>query len=169
MIGLTNFLHGLIKVFGSVVLAALMLMTFTDVTLRYVFSNPILGSNEITQFLLGAAVFCGLAIVSGERSHIVVTLFEPILLRRIPLIYRWTEILTNLIGICAVFFLVVRYTIFIFEQHGVTEIREWPWWWLGTVLSVLSFFAVLLAIRAISAPIGGEPADGAEPSAHRTD
>ena len=159
MNNLTNFLHGLIKVFGTTVLAALMLMTFTDVTLRYVFSNPILGSNEITQFLLAAAVFSGLAIVSGERSHIVVTLFEPILIRKIPFSYKWIGILTNLIGICAVWFLVVRYTIFVFEQEGATEIREWSWWWLGVVLSVLSFFAILLAIRAISAPIRDKPAD----------
>ena len=115
--------------------------------------EPILGSNEMTEFLLGTVVMSGLVIVSGERSHIAVTLFEPFLQRKIPVIYKWLGILVNLIGIVAVTYLIIHYTLFMKTQGNETEIREWQWWWLGTLLSTLCFFAILMAIRSIWSPL----------------
>ena len=79
MISLTDFLHKIIKWLATITLATMMILTFLDVNLRYWLGEPILGSNEMTEFLLGTVVMSGLVIVSGERSHIAVTLFEPFL------------------------------------------------------------------------------------------
>ena len=130
-----------------------MILTFLDVNLRYWLGEPILGSNEMTEFLLGTVVMSGLVIVSGERSHIAVTLFEPFLQRKIPAIYKWLGILVNLVGIVAVSYLIIHYTLFMRSQGNETEIREWEWWWLGTLLSTLCFFAILMAIRSIWSPL----------------
>ncbi|MCS5598917.1 MAG: TRAP transporter small permease subunit [Rhodospirillales bacterium] len=153
MISLTDFLHKIIKWLATITLATMMILTFLDVNLRYWLGEPILGSNEMTEFLLGTVVMSGLVIVSGERSHIAVTLFEPFLQRKIPVIYKWLGILVNLIGILAVTYLIIHYTFFMHSQGNETEIREWQWWWLGTLLSTLCFFAVLMAIRSIWSPL----------------
>ena len=153
MISLTDFLHKIIKWLATITLATMMILTFLDVNLRYWLGEPILGSNEMTEFLLGTVVMSGLVIVSGERSHIAVTLFEPFLQRKIPVIYKWLGILVNLIGIVAVTYLIIHYTLFMKSQGNETEIREWQWWWLGTLLSTLCFFAVLMAIRSIWSPL----------------
>ena len=130
-----------------------MVLTFSDVNLRYWIGQPILGSNEMTEFLLGTVVFTGLVIVSGERSHIMVTLFEPYLMRKIPIFYRWLGILTNLAGIIAVTLLIGNYTKFMHVQGNETEIRAWDWWWLGTLFSILCLFAILMALRSIKNPL----------------
>ena len=153
MISLTDFLHKIIKWLATISLATMMILTFLDVNLLYWLGEPILGSNEMTEFLLGTVVMSGLVIVSGERSHIAVTLFEPFLQRKIPVIYKWLGILVNLIGIVAVTYLIIHYTLFMKTQGNETEIREWQWWWLGTLLSTLCFFAVLMAIRSIWSPL----------------
>ena len=153
MISLTDFLHKIIKWLATITLATMMILTFLDVNLRYWLGEPILGSNEMTEFLLGTVVMSGLVIVSGERSHIAVTLFEPFLQRKIPVIYKWLGILVNLIGIVAVTYLIIHYTLFMKTQGNETEIREWQWWWLGTLLSTLCFFAILMAIRSILSPL----------------
>ena len=153
MISLTDFLHKIIKWLATITLATMMILTFLDVNLRYWLGEPILGSNEMTEFLLGTVVMSGLVIVSGERSHIAVTLFEPFLQRKIPVIYKWLGILVNLIGIVAVTYLIIHYTLFMKTQGNETEIREWQWWWLGTLLSTLCLFAILMAIRSIWSPL----------------
>ena len=153
MVSLTDFLHKVIKWLATIALATMMILTFLDVNLRYWLGEPILGSNEMTEFLLGTVVMSGLVIVSGERSHIAVTLFEPFLQRKIPVIYKWLGILVNLIGILAVTYLIIHYTFFMRTQGNETEIREWQWWWLGTLLSTLCFFAGLMAIRSIWSPL----------------
>ena len=153
MVVLTDFLHKIIRWLATISLASMMILTFLDVNLRYWLGEPILGSNEMTEFLLGTVVMSGLVIVSGERSHIAVTLFEPFLKRKIPAIYKWLGILVNLIGILAVTYLIIHYTFFMHSQGNETEIREWQWWWLGTLLSTLCFFAILMAIRSIWSPL----------------
>ena len=155
MIRLTDRIHTVAKWLAALALLTMMVLTFTDVNLRYWLGQPILGSNEMTEFLLGTVVFSGLVIVTGERSHIVVTLFERLLMRRIPGTYRWLGIGTNVAGIVAVTYLITNYTVFMHGQGNETEIRHWDWWWLGTLLSILSALAILMAIRAVRSPLKG--------------
>ena len=155
MIRLTDRIHTIAKWLAALALLTMMTLTFTDVNLRYWLGQPILGSNEMTEFLLGTVVFSGLVIVTGERSHIVVTLFERLLMRRIPGTYRWLGIATNLAGIVAVTYLIANYTVFMHGQGNETEIRHWDWWWLGTLMSVLCALSILMAIRAVRSPLKG--------------
>ena len=155
MIRLTDGIHVIAKWLAALALLTMMVLTFTDVNLRYWLGQPILGSNEMTEFLLGTVVFSGLVIVTGERSHIVVTLFERLFMRRIPGIYRWLGIGTNVAGIVAVTCLIANYTVFMHGQGNETEIRHWDWWWLGTLMSLLAALAIPMAIRAIRSPLKG--------------
>ena len=153
MIALTNYLHKIVKFIAAFALLVMMVLTFADVNLRYWMGEPILGSNEMTEFLLGTIVFTGLVIVSGERSHIVVTLFEPLLQKTIPKFYKWLGLTTNLLGILAVTYLITNYTLFMHSQGNETEIREWQWWWIGTLMSGLCFVSILMCVRSLKSPL----------------
>jgi TRAP-type C4-dicarboxylate transport system permease small subunit len=65
--------------FGAVAVAMLALLTMADVTGRYVFVQPIPGTYEVTQLMLVAIVFTGIAAVQAAHAHIRVE----ILLNRI--------------------------------------------------------------------------------------
>ena len=77
-------LYKVVRAFGAVMLAILIGLTGYDVFMRYTFNNPVLGSNEMIQFLLGGMVFAGFALVTAHRSHIVVSILEPFLLKSSP-------------------------------------------------------------------------------------
>ncbi len=56
------------------VIVLMVLLTVTDVLLRYVFSRPILGSYEITQFLMAMVVFASLGYTMTVKGHVCVDL-----------------------------------------------------------------------------------------------
>ncbi len=64
------------------VLAVMMLLTVTDVVLRYFFSRPIVGSQEITVLLMVCVVFFGLGWCTLNKNHISVDIIERILTRK---------------------------------------------------------------------------------------
>ena len=55
----------LLGVVASAILFAMMALTVVDVVARYVFSRPLRGAFEITELLLLALIFAGLAAVLG--------------------------------------------------------------------------------------------------------
>ena len=149
---LLDILYKAVRIFGTVMLAVLIGLTGFDVTARYIFNNPVLGSNEMTQFLLGAMIFAGFAMVAAHRSHIVVSIFETILNRHIPFLYKSLVAGFNLIGIIAVTFIALRYTRFQFLMQAETELLEFKWWQLGSVFTVLGAVGILFAIKALKTP-----------------
>jgi len=62
------------------VLAAMMVLTGVDVTLRYIFNRPIAGSYEITEFMMPIVIAFGLAYCAFEKGHVRVDL----LISRLP-------------------------------------------------------------------------------------
>jgi len=57
---------------GMSILVAMMLLTVVDVFLRYLFSRPIRGAYELTEFMMLIVVFFGLAYTASKKRHIVV-------------------------------------------------------------------------------------------------
>jgi TRAP-type C4-dicarboxylate transport system permease small subunit len=70
-----------INVIGIISLVVMMLITVADVSLRYVFSRPITGSVELTQYLMAVIGFFGLAWCAVKAGHakvdLLVTRFPP--------------------------------------------------------------------------------------------
>ncbi len=147
-----DFLYKAVRMFGTVMLAALVCLTGSDVFMRYVFNNPVLGSNEMTQFLLGAVVFSGFVLVTAHRSHIVVSLFETILTERIPFLYKSLVSGFNLVGIIAITWVAFKYTSFQRLMGTETEILEFQWWHLGVVFIILSSIGILFGVKALTKP-----------------
>lgn len=68
------------SVFGVVFLASMMSLTVADVVLRYFFNRPILGSVEMSEYLMVGAGFFGVAWCAVRRGHVQVDL----VVRRFP-------------------------------------------------------------------------------------
>ncbi len=60
---------------GAFVLFAMMLLTTCDVIGRYIFNAPILGTFELTEFMLACLVFFSLAYAQSQKGHIAVDIF----------------------------------------------------------------------------------------------
>jgi TRAP-type transport system small permease protein len=59
---------------GACVLALMMLLTAVDVTMRYIFNRPIIGSFEITEYMMVILVSFGFAYVTLTKGQISVDL-----------------------------------------------------------------------------------------------
>ena len=70
---LNRFIHPAVGVLHSVgvgVLAALMVLTAGDVILRYVFNRPIIGSYDLTEYMMAIVVSFGLAYCAFLKGHV---------------------------------------------------------------------------------------------------
>lgn len=63
-------------VFSAIPVALIVLLTFVDVFGRYVFSSPIKGGLEIIEQCMALVVFTALPLVTRQRAHISVGLFD---------------------------------------------------------------------------------------------
>jgi TRAP-type C4-dicarboxylate transport system permease small subunit len=57
----------------------MMLLTFVDVVLRYIFNRPLRGGFEITELLLLVLIFGGLPLVSHADEHVTMDLIDRLL------------------------------------------------------------------------------------------
>lgn len=61
---------------GSLALAALIVITMTGVTWRYVLNNPIFGIEDLASLSLAVLVAAGVALAALDRAHIAVDIFS---------------------------------------------------------------------------------------------
>ena len=59
---------------AAAVLAVMMFLTFTDVSMRYVFSRPILGSYDITECMMAIVIGFGIVYCAVLKGHISIEL-----------------------------------------------------------------------------------------------
>ena len=69
----------LLGVAASVILFAMMGLTFVDVVARYVFRRPIRGAFEVTELMLVALIFAGLPLVSFADEHALMDFIDRLL------------------------------------------------------------------------------------------
>lgn len=83
-------------------LAAMMLLTFFDVTGRKFFASPIYGAYEITEFMMGVLIFSALPLVTARENHVTIDVFDHFIA---PDIGRWQRVIVNLISTVVLTFL----------------------------------------------------------------
>ena len=69
----------LLGVAASAILFAMMVLTFVDVVLRYVFNRPIASAFELTELMLVVLIFAGLPLVSLADEHAVMDFVDRLL------------------------------------------------------------------------------------------
>ncbi|MGF1684458.1 TRAP transporter small permease [Photobacterium minamisatsumaniensis] len=69
----------ILKLFAATILFSLMAVTCVDVIGRYLFSQPLMGSVELTELLLGCLIFATLPLITWRKEHISVDLTDSII------------------------------------------------------------------------------------------
>jgi TRAP-type C4-dicarboxylate transport system permease small subunit len=143
----------------GVIIFAMMMLTFVDVIGRYLLNKPVPGAAEFVSFLLAVSLFAGIAIVSGENRHIAVTLFQPMLDRRMKrlriTIVRVFSVLTMALIAAEMF----RHTFRMIEFGRSTIVLDWPLWPITLLMAIAGAVTVLLMILRRG---DGEPGHGEE-------
>jgi TRAP-type C4-dicarboxylate transport system permease small subunit len=133
---------------GAAALAAMMLLVTANVVARYLFNRPILGTLEITEFLMVWAVYLSLSYTQFLKAHINIGLVTSLLPERRALA---CDLVTYLIG-CAFFSLIVwQGTLMTLESYemeevtfGTIELLEWP------VKMLVPFGSLVVSIRFLT-------------------
>jgi len=143
-------------------LLAMMLLTFVDVLGRYAFNAPIYGASEMISYLLAAMLFAGLALVSGERSHITVTLFEDWLDRKVGRARHWFIQAFCLAALALLAVELFRHGLRMIHDQKNTIVLEWSMWPLTMAMAAMAAigFGLLLAPRRGRTHTPAEPVDG---------
>ena len=81
---------------GVTFLAMLMLLTAGDVTLRYVFNRPIVGSYDLTEYMMAIVVSFSLAYCAFFRGHVSVDIIVSHLPQRVQAVI---DSFTGLLGV----------------------------------------------------------------------
>jgi TRAP-type transport system small permease protein len=89
------------NILGMLILVLMMLLTAADVLLRYFFNSPIMGSTEVTEYMMVCLVL-GVPFCTLEGRAVSMTLVADRLPRRFQ---AFVDAFTNLIGFVAISFL----------------------------------------------------------------
>lgn len=133
-------------ILGAVSLVLLSLLTVSDVFLRYFFNRPIVGSYELTEYLLIPIVFFAIPWTTKEKSNVRVDLivgrFRP---RRRAVVYAVSCVLAILVTAVFAWFTIPQ-AIYIAESdiHSeMLEIPSYPFYFL-TALGFFVLFFILI-------------------------
>lgn len=113
---------------GMVMMTVMMVFVTLDVTLRKLVSMPILGSIEITQFMLAICVSFGLAQCTIDKGHVSIDLFVAKLTTRARALLG---IVTGMLafGSCLlVTWQLFNYIFIIKEVNNVSSVLKIPIW-----------------------------------------
>jgi tripartite ATP-independent transporter DctM subunit len=76
------------SILGMGVFVLMVILTFVDVILRYVFNRPIAGSIEITAFMMVIVVFLGTAFTQYSKAHVTMDVITHRLRRKRQLVFE---------------------------------------------------------------------------------
>lgn len=144
-----RFLRAASIALAALCLTAMTILTCAEIVLRYFFSHPIFGSAEMGKVLLGVAVFAGMFVVTLERGHVNVSLFENFLIRHFGRAYIRLYDATLLVGTAAVT------AILAWKAHDLsvypesTVVLRIPMIAIVGVLALLSVVSVVGALSAL--------------------
>jgi TRAP-type transport system small permease protein len=131
---------------AAVVLFAMMLLTFVDVTGRKLLSRPVYGAYEITEFLMGTLIFCALPLVTAREGHVTIDVLDHLLPAGFA---RWQRVIVGMASTGALAFIAARLWVLSashFRTHEVTmtlRIPHGPFSRLFAVMAALAAAACL--------------------------
>ena len=129
-------------------LSGMVLLTFTDVIGRRLFNTPVFGAHDITEHLMAVIVFSGLPLLTANRAHLSIDLFDRWLLQ--PQWRIWHYLVNGLIA--AVLALIAyEFAVSIEEANDMREVSQAlgiPRAWMYAYLAITSGLAALAALTA---------------------
>lgn len=150
-----GFVAVVLKVFVAVVLFALMVLTCVDVVGRYVFTAPVPGAAELTEFGMGLLIFGALPIVTARHDHVTIGLLAMFGGGRIARIQHAVVVATSLVALAIMTWRLwaraaelARYA----DTSIYLGIPVAPFAWFMSVMSGLAVLALLFQLAAKLAP-----------------
>ncbi|MFV0244705.1 MAG: TRAP transporter small permease [Qingshengfaniella sp.] len=134
-------------IIGVIVTMLMMALTVIDVILRTTLHKSFYGTIEVTQFMLAIIIFAGLALITRDRSHIVVSLFEPLMLRHVPRFYELLFSAFNLLGPVAITYLMIKSGLELLRLGQRSLVLDLPQGWLLLAMGGLGAVAVLFGVE----------------------
>jgi TRAP-type C4-dicarboxylate transport system permease small subunit len=143
---------------GVIILATMMLLTVADVTLRYVFNKPILGSYEITEFMMTLLAAFTIGYAAILKAHVNVDL---VFCRFPERVQGIIGIVTNLV--CIVFFGLMFWrniyeSLVLHKAHAVSpalSIPEFPFVFiLGIGFGIITLVFLFQLLESIAKAAG---------------
>lgn len=142
---------------AAVVMFLMMAMTLIDVLGRYLFSAPLNGAFELTELMLAAVIFLGLALVTAEDGHIVVDLLDSSIGPRLRRIQSRLIELINVLAFGTFTWVLWQHALKVQRFADTTAVLQIPMSWLAFLMVLTTGLATLaLIIRALfgsSAPV----------------
>ena len=128
---------------SCVMLFLMMLVTFIDVSGRYLFSSPLPAAYELVSLTMPGIIFCALPFVCHRESHVTIDLFDFAVSRSAR---RWQRFLASLFSAVVMGFISYRLHER-FRDHlrfrEVTDELFLPLWPFSLAMSVLCAVATL--------------------------
>jgi len=119
---LTRFVNGI----GVFFLAMMMLVTTVDVISRFLFNLPVLGSIEITGFLLVATILLGIPYAAAKKQHVTIDILTYKLSDRKRLVLHSITTLVAIILFSVVVWRSIQYAILMDKMNRVTAVLQTP-------------------------------------------
>ena len=141
-------LQQLVEILLMTFLSGMVLLTFTDVIGRRLFNTPVFGAHDITEHLMAVIVFSGLPLLTANRAHLSIDLFDRWLLQ--PQWRIWHYFVNGLIA--AVLALIAyEFAVSVQEADDMREVSQAlgiPRAWMYAYLAITSGLAALAALTA---------------------
>ena len=140
---------------GGAAVIIVMLMTVYDITMRYLFNLPLLGSIEIAQYLLSVMVFASIAWVESLGDHISIPLITdrlPPVGRRILIIIMYILSIGVLVAITWNIFELAGENMRRHDASAVLHIPASPFIYFAGIGS--AFYALVTLLNLIKYTIG---------------
>lgn len=144
---------GLLEGLASIVLAAMMLLTFIDVVGRYAVGAPVFGATEMISTMLALVIFLGLGIANARDKHIVVELVDYRFRSLNPKVYDWLIQGFSILAMSLIVYVLFEQAVEAVHVGARTLVLEWP---LGWILGTVTALAALSVVSQILGLLTGE-------------
>jgi TRAP-type C4-dicarboxylate transport system permease small subunit len=133
-------------------LGLMMLLTVSDVVMRYFFHRPITGSTELSEFIMVMVVFPAFAWVAVDRSHIRVDLLVATWPSKVQLVVEILVLILSFFTYAIVAWRAMIESINVETTSSLLSLPHAPFYWIVTVgFMVLCLAIVRLALENLSA------------------
>lgn len=132
---------------GMAMLVAMMLLTVADVCLRYLLRQPILGSLELTQFMLVSLVFLAMAYTQVKKGHVRLDTFFERLPPTVQAVINSAAYLLSIGLISLATWQSIVYAQYLWQQGIISETLRIP---VYPFLLVVAFGSALLCLALIA-------------------
>lgn len=124
----------------SIALFFMMILTFGDVIGRYVFSAPITGALELTEFSMAIVIFLGLVLLTSQEGHVTVDLLDNFIPDKVKSIQRIVINIVNLVIMVVISWQLWLKALDAKEYGDITQFLELP---LAPLIHFMSIMAGL--------------------------